>query len=88
MAGVYKKPNDCAHPDCQSGECKKCAWNPRSNYPAWHCFSMPKYRFRTPELVLTVMAAYVVCTVWEAGLGALLVIGIATVMTGVLVKRK
>jgi hypothetical protein len=35
MARRYRRPTYCKHPTCSSGECRKCAWNPRSGYPAF-----------------------------------------------------
>jgi hypothetical protein len=81
MAAVCKKPKDCAHPTCNEGECKKCAWNPRSNYAAWHCGKPPKYQFGWPVAILTILAGLAVYKVWMAGLGTVLVL--MAVATGV-----
>jgi len=88
MVAVCKKPKDCKHPSCSEGECKKCAWNPRSNYPAWHCNSAPKYQFGLLEIILTIAAGYVVARVWEAGFGGLLIIAAATILTWLLILQR
>ncbi len=85
MAAVCKKPKDCKHPSCREGECGKCAWNPRSNYPAWHCNSAPKYQFGLLEMILMIAAGYAVARVWEAGFGGLLIIAAVTILTWFLV---
>lgn len=36
MAQWRKRPKQCQHGTCQSGECGKCAYNPRSGYPMFH----------------------------------------------------
>ena len=82
MAAVCKRPKDCQHPTCQEGECKKCAYNPRSNYPAWHCGKPSKHQFGPFALILTIVAGFAVQSVWAAGLGVVLfLIAVATGVT-------
>jgi hypothetical protein len=36
MVQIRKRPKQCQHRSCQSGECGKCVYNPRSGYPVLH----------------------------------------------------
>lgn len=69
------KPKDCKHPTCDEGECRKCAYNPSSSYPAWHCQSAPKYQYGWPAMVLTAGSCGAISWVWTAGYGLFLVVG-------------
>jgi len=41
MAAIRKRPKGCTHPTCQSGECGKCPYNPRSGYSPYHIGADP-----------------------------------------------
>jgi hypothetical protein len=57
MAQWRKRPKQCQHPYCQCGECGKCAYNPRSNYPMFHYGDVPA---RAPGCVFCLMLIVVV----------------------------
>jgi len=79
MAGIYDKPSDCSHPTCQRGECKKCSWNPRSNYAPWHHIGAPGIRYKAPVILATFVAACTVGWVWTMGTFTVLIVS-ATVI--------
>jgi len=41
MAAIRKRPKDCTHSTCQSGECGKCPYNPHSGYSPYHVCTNP-----------------------------------------------
>lgn len=81
MAAICKKPKDCQHPTCSEGECKKCAYNPRSNYPPWHCGQPSKHQFGPVAMAITVAAGLFVYPVFAAGLG--MVLFLTAIATGI-----
>lgn len=86
MAAICRRPKDCQHPTCQEGECKKCAYNPRSNYPAWHCGKPSKHQFGWVATILSIVAGFAVHKVWAAGLGMVLFLMIVATGVTFLVK--
>ena len=58
------KPARCAHPNCNDGECKKCAWNPSSSYPAWHYDSALPYQFGWFAIVVTIIVSGTIGWFW------------------------
>ncbi len=88
MAAICKKPKDCQHPTCQEGECKKCAYNPRSNYAPWHCGQPSKHQFGSVAMILTIVVGFAVQNVWAAGLGVVLfLMAVATGVTFLIKAR-
>ena len=80
VAGIYDKPSDCEHPTCEQGECKKCSWNPRSNYAPWHHSGMPNIQYKAPAILATLAMACAVGLVWSLGIGTVLLTTAAVVV--------
>ncbi len=89
MARRRRKPAYCKHPTCSSGECRKCAWNPRSGYPAVKVTedsedssdSSGKGRIRRPAwlaLVVGLTAGFAARAVFTNGIGCLLFVLVVT----------
>jgi len=66
MAQQRKRPKQCQHDTCQSGECGKCMYNPKSGYPMFHIMRVETASHSDVARVFWIVAAIMVLlTVWS-----------------------
>lgn len=66
MAQQRKRPRQCQHDTCQSGECGKCCYNPKARYPMFHIVRVETASHSDAEWAFWIVAVVMVAlTVWS-----------------------